>query len=177
MGQMDALVVGRRVTTITDLGKVARTRPDAAPAATSRPAKVKKAAKRKPQTQGRTPEQLARVAANLERDRQAQYEALGRRAAARDAALAALRERFPLVFDPANPLPLALGIGKEVRAAASLSWSLCDNVLDHWTGRPAYIAAIAADGSRRHNLDGTESGAVSDLHRERAAKLLKRVTR
>ena len=111
MSQTDALT-GRRLT-ISDLGRGPRARQAAAPvtpkpatpARSATPAPPPKPAKAKAvqQKQPKSPEQMAKAAANIERDRQQHYEAIGRRAAARDANFAELRARFSLVFDPDRP--------------------------------------------------------------------------
>ena len=114
MSQTD--FAGRRLT-ISDLGR-ASTRQTAAAPATPRPAiparsttpaPSSKPAKAKvvKQKRAKSLELLAKAAANIERDRQQHYEAVVRRAAARDTTLVQLRARFSVVFDPDRPLPLA----------------------------------------------------------------------
>jgi hypothetical protein len=44
-------------------------------------------------------------------------EAIGRRAAARAANLAKLQELFPSTFDERHPMPLALDVRKQIKAA------------------------------------------------------------
>jgi hypothetical protein len=90
MSQSDALT-GRRLT-ISDLGRGSRARQAAAPvtpkpatpARSATPAPPPKPAKAKAvqQKQPKSSEQMAEAAANIERDRQQHYEAIGRRAAA-----------------------------------------------------------------------------------------------
>jgi len=180
MSQTDALT-GRRLT-ISNLGRGPRARQAAAPvtpkpatpARSATPAPPPKPAKAKAvqQKQPKSPEQVAKAAANIERDRQQHYEAIGRRAAARDANFAELRARFSLVFDPDRPLPLALRVHHKLRAALGVPRSQVIDLLEWWTAQPGYIAAIAAGGMRR-NLDGSEAGEIGDEHRAHAEKQLK----
>lgn len=173
-------LTGRRLT-ISDLGQ-ATTRLAAAPAPTkpaipvrsgtpapsSKPAKAKAAKQKQP----KPPEQVAKAAANIERNRQQHYEAIGRRAAARNANLAELRARFSVVFDPDHPLPLALRVHHQLRAALGVPRSQVVDLLEWWTAQPAYIAAIAAGGMRR-NPDGSEAAQISDEHRAHAEQQLR----
>ena len=171
---------GRRLT-ISDVGQAttrlaaapAPTKPaipvrSATPAPSPKPAKAKAAKQKQP----KPPEQVAKAAANIERDRQQHYEAIGRRAAARNANLAELRARFSIVFDPDHPLPLALHVHRQLRAALGVPRSQVADLLEWWTAQPSYIAAIAA-GGMRWNLDGSEAGEISDEHRAHAEKHLK----
>jgi hypothetical protein len=180
MSQTDTLT-GRRLT-ISDLGRAPRAR-QAAATATPKPAPSKAAvtptpsskpakAKAVQQKQPKSPEQMAKAAANIERDRQQHYEAIGRRAVARDANFAELRTRFSVVFDPDRPLPLALRVHHQLRAALGAPRSQVIDLLEWWTAQPSYIAAIAA-GGMRWNLDGSEAGEISDEHRAHAEKQLK----
>jgi hypothetical protein len=84
------------------------------------------------------------------------------RIAQRVADLALCRERFPAVFDLARPVPLAIGVHKTL--AAILSHVRAKYLVIWWTRHPAYVAAVAAGGSR-YNLDGTEAGEISEEHR------------
>jgi sRNA-binding protein len=83
-----------------------------------------------------------------------------------------LRARFSAVFDPDRPLPLALRVDHQLRAALGVSRSQVVGLLEWWTAQPGYIAAISAGGMRR-NLDGSEAGEISDKHRAHAEKQLK----
>jgi hypothetical protein len=69
-----------------------------------------------------------------------------------------LVERFPAVF--AKPVPLAIGIYTELRAAmpiAELTTADLRAFLGCWTGRKAYQDALAR-GGRRIGLDGCDAG-------------------
>jgi hypothetical protein len=173
-------LTGRRLT-ISDLGRTARTRQAATPAR-PKPAPSKAAATPPPPSKpakakavkAKSPEQVAKAAENIERDRQRHYEAIGRRAVARDANFAALRARFSVVFDPNRPLPLALRVHHQLRAALGVPRSQIIDLLEWWTTQPGYIAAIAAGGMRR-NPDGGEAGEITDEHRAHAEKQLSRV--
>jgi sRNA-binding protein len=92
--------------------------------------------------------------------------------AARVASLAAAREAFPLVFDTDRPLPLAIGVSVDIRAALGLSPSECGVLMRWWCQGPLYLRALAAPGSQRHKLDGTVVGPVAEDERAHAARLI-----
>jgi hypothetical protein len=92
--------------------------------------------------------------------------------AARVASLAAAREAFPLVFDADRPLPLAVGVSVDIRAALGLSRSECGVLMRWWCQGPLYLRALAAPGSQRHKLDGTVVGPVAENERAHAARLI-----
>lgn len=80
---------------------------------------------------------------------------------------------YPAIFDFHAPRPLALGTYHHVAAALpDLSHGAVSRLLQRWTKRLNYLAAIAAPGSRRFNLDGSDAGEVSDEHRAHAAERL-----
>jgi hypothetical protein len=92
--------------------------------------------------------------------------------AARVASLAAAREAFPLLFDADRPLPLAIGVSVDIRAALGLSRSECGVLMRWWCQGPLYLRALAAPGSQRHKLDGTVVGPVAENERAHAARLI-----
>lgn len=76
-----------------------------------------------------------------------------RNAAKRQAGLAALQAAYPTLFDPANPVPLALGITKQLSAARQagtlvLAATPMGLALSGWVNSDRYIAALAAGGFR-----------------------------
>jgi hypothetical protein len=115
---------------------------------------------------------VAKRLANIERDRQEQYAAIGRRAAARDAILVELRARFSVAFDPERPLPLALCVHHQLCAALGVPRSQVDAVLQWRCAMPGYIAALAPMA-----CDGSETGEISDEHRVHAGKQMEQATR
>ncbi len=87
-----------------------------------------------------------------------------------------LAAMFPATFDFHAPVPLATGIEQQITTALGIHPKLASTVLSRWTSRVNYLAAMAAPGSRRFNLDGTDAGEVSDDHRAFAAELLAQKT-
>jgi len=77
----------------------------------------------------------------------------------RSADLTMLRERFPAVFNLEAPVPLALGVDRELRLL--LARKRAGRVLSWWCGHPAYRAAVARGGPR-YNLDGSVAGEVTE---------------
>lgn len=77
------------------------------------------------------------------------------------------------------PLPLAVGIHRQIRAAkaagiapwAGLSNSTIRLCLARHTRSPAYRQALAAPDSRRVNLDGTDAGEAHPDHRYQAMEV------
>lgn len=102
----------------------------------------------------------AKMAAKLLADRRAQQAAAKARRVAQQALLAQLQAHAPALFDPANPKPLAVGIGPKLRAALSLSHRQTHGVLAWWTRQRAYQVALAAGGAR-YGLDGSQDGEIS----------------
>jgi len=80
-----------------------------------------------------------------------------------------LAAMYPATLNMHTPLPLALGINQDIAKALGIHPHAAQAVLARWTNRMNYLAAVAAPGSRRFNLDGTDAGEVSDDHRAQAA--------
>jgi hypothetical protein len=80
-----------------------------------------------------------------------------------------LAAMYPTTLNMHAPLPLALGINQDIANALGIHPHAAHAVLARWTSRMNYLAAVAAPGSRRFNLDGTDAGEVSDDHRGQAA--------
>jgi hypothetical protein len=85
----------------------------------------------------------------------------------------------------APPKPIAIGICKEIIAAAieSRRWSSKSKARDavgaalcYRTGSIAYLTALAEPGAMRHGLDGGPAGAVDAEHQAEAAKLIEAPT-
>ena len=86
--------------------------------------------------------------------------------------LALLRARWPEAF--AAPVPLALGIIKEIRGGLGethVPAMQLGRALHFWTSGPGYLAAVA-DGRPRRHLDGTEAGEPDEGHRQHARDTL-----
>ena len=66
-------------------------------------------------------------------------------------------------------LPMAVGIRETMlaRVAPPLHQRV-RKALPHITQSMGYRNAVCAEGARRHNLDGSDAGAVSDEHRAHA---------
>ena len=74
--------------------------------------------------------------------------------------LARLQDRWPHLFDPADPKPLAIGIHKQIKAAGGFSGKELSRALKVWTGRRAYIKQVARS-ALRHGIDGTTTYITS----------------
>jgi hypothetical protein len=90
-------------------------------------------------------------------------EAEAQRIAWRVADLAHCRERWPVLFDPDHPLPLAIGIHKQLgpvlgikRAARLLEW---------WCRAWRPYGEAVARGGQRYNLDGSEAEEITEQAR------------
>jgi hypothetical protein len=100
--------------------------------------------------------------------RRAKAKRIDRRIGARMAGLAGLRELAPTVFDPDEPLPLAIGAHDQL-TELGLSADEVRNLLRWWTRRREYYAALARGGSR-YNLDASVAGSISDEDQEHARR-------
>lgn len=94
------------------------------------------------------------------------------------AATAVLQGAYPTIFDTAYPVPLAVGIHMQLRAARDAGTFDLSNAqiglgMVHWTHRDTYLAAVAAGGFRI-NLDGTPTGGVSAEHAEIARETIRK---
>jgi hypothetical protein len=88
--------------------------------------------------------------------------------------LKTLARRWPAVFGEGAVKPLKIGIDAEIKAglAGTVSRRLVSDTLRWWVRRNSYLEALARPGARRHELDGSEAGAVSDHDREIATRQL-----
>ncbi len=85
-----------------------------------------------------------------------------------------LKAKYPIVFNPKKPLPLALGISKEivkdlpdcVPASLKLALTL-------WSKKAIYLQAVIS-GVNRHNLDGSIAGVIQESEKEYSQKMLDR---
>ena len=86
-----------------------------------------------------------------------------------------LRASYPDLFG-GEAKPLALGAGAAIAKARpeGVSHKGIQRAIRRWTNRQAYRRALAAEGSRRFNLDGSDAGLVSDEHRELAQQRVKK---
>lgn len=81
--------------------------------------------------------------------------------------LAVLQERYPRAFPrpPATPVPLKIGIDRDIVAAGlAPNATALRTALVWWTKRPPYWRALRAGGNRV-DLDGNPAGEVSPEHR------------
>ncbi|MCX7123814.1 MAG: ProQ/FinO family protein [Gammaproteobacteria bacterium] len=77
-----------------------------------------------------------------------------------------LEAQYPQVFNSEKPLPLAIGIQKQIRSLhPQFSSALLGAALFIWTGRKNYLEAVIA-GKKRHNLDGTVAAAITKAEKE-----------
>ena len=84
---------------------------------------------------------------------------------------AELIERWPALFDPEKPVPLAIGMREAlVEAIPNSTDYLVNRVLFNWCSRPRYLNTLTA-GADRHGFEGVQ-GAVTE---EEAAEALESV--
>jgi len=85
-----------------------------------------------------------------------------------------MRREYPELFTAGNVRPLAIGIQKDLAEARpeNVSHLGISRALARWVQQSAYQQALAAEGARRFNLDGSDAGPVSDDHRNHAKELL-----
>lgn len=82
--------------------------------------------------------------------------------------------QFPKLFSYEHPLPLAMGIHREIQEQfPTLPLKVVNVFLRRWTSRNHYLVAMANARSVRHHLDGNVSERVSKEHREFAAATIK----
>lgn len=77
-----------------------------------------------------------------------------------------LETQYPQVFNSEKPLPLVIGIQKQIRSMhPQFSSALLGASLYIWTGRKSYLEAVIA-GKKRHNLDGTIAATITTSEKE-----------
>ena len=92
-------------------------------------------------------------------------------------ALRWLRQRWPDLFDPDRPRPLAVGIHHALLEALAAeqpppcSRTALRRALYAWCRRPAYLVAVAAGGAR-HGLDGRPAETITPDQRQQARRAL-----
>lgn len=88
-----------------------------------------------------------------------------------DELLAELQALAPELWDPDDPVPLAIGIHRQLYPLAErlqMSRRALRKFLSRWTSSEAYQRALAEPGACRYNLDGSPAGEVSEQHRNEA---------
>jgi len=90
--------------------------------------------------------------------------------------LTELQAVAPDLWNPENPVPLAIGIHKQLYPIAErmqVSRRSLRGFLARWTASRSYQRALGEPGARRFNLDGSPAGEVTRQHgdsaRERVA--------
>ncbi len=157
------------------------------PVTTSRPVLTLKRGKRgeKPSGVGHKGEAVARKGAAVARKGEAiaRGAALARKSAASvkkkqtpppqehtgtdDDLLAALQAMAPDLWNPGEPVPLAVGIHKQIYPVAEkvrLSRRSLRRFLSRWTSSAPYQKALLAPDAQRFNLDGSVAESVSEQH-------------
>lgn len=81
-----------------------------------------------------------------------------------------LRKLFPGAFGEVKPL--AVGIYTDVLSRAKITGQDATVFFNFYTASAAYLAACAAPGAQRHDLDGNLDCAVSEADRQYAAARL-----
>jgi sRNA-binding protein len=85
-----------------------------------------------------------------------------------------LRAIWPAAIGENPVRPLACGAGALVIEGRLGGCSKRDakRALGLHVGTDSYLEALARDGARRVNLDGSDAGAVEEMHREQARERL-----
>jgi ProP effector len=80
-----------------------------------------------------------------------------------------LRDKYPLCFSKENPLPLKIGIIKDIFAVLppDISRLSLRKTLARYTKSPKYKQALKTC-PHRYDLDGNEAGIVSEEHKSAA---------
>ncbi len=89
--------------------------------------------------------------------------------------LAALQAAAPDLWNPRAPVPLAIGIHKQLYSIAEevrMSRRSLRRFLSEWTSSSVYRRAMLEPEAKRYNLDGSEAEAVSEEHRVEARRRL-----
>lgn len=85
-----------------------------------------------------------------------------------------LKTRFPALFvGPAKPLKLRIQVDIQARAPGVFSKQVLSAFFRRYTGSTSYLMAVSK-GSHRRDLDGAESGEITDEHKKAAADELAR---
>ena len=86
--------------------------------------------------------------------------------------LVKMAKAYPKAIRPTDPVPLAIGVHKQVGLQISLTQAR--RTLKRYTQKKAYLEALARPGALRYNLDGSIAGPVSGEHSAKAQKALER---
>jgi ProP effector len=114
-------------------------------------------------------EQRAREAA----DQAAKRIRVAALAQAADALKISLIERYPHLFSPDAPKPLASGIHRILQQQTGAPMPVLRLALAKLTRRNAYLAALAAGGPR-YDIDGKPAGVIGPDDQKAAAEALQR---
>lgn len=161
--------------------KPAAAAPAAKPAKRPVPKAAQAASRPAPAAPVKTPvlteEQVAARLAEQQK-RQAAAERFRRNSAKAEEGLTALIATYPAVFDRANPRPLAIGIHKELLAAAregrlAAPTSAIRMAIDRWTGSREYLAGLL-ESVARVNLQGEPDGEVTAAQADTARQTLEK---
>jgi sRNA-binding protein len=91
----------------------------------------------------------------------------------KDVLMDTLRQTSPQLWDPTQPVPLAVGVHKQIIPlveSKGVSRTAVRKFLKAWTSTEAYQAAMSQPDAVRVNLDGSRSSRVSEKHRRRAER-------
>ena len=86
--------------------------------------------------------------------------------------IAELAKKYPKAITPSNPVPLAIGIHKQVDPKFPLS--KVRKAIRRYTSKQKYIVALTRPGAIRYNLDGSIAGPVSGDHQMKAMATLEK---
>ena len=86
--------------------------------------------------------------------------------------IAELATAYPKAISPKDPVPLAIGIHKQVDPKFPLS--KVRKAMRRYTSKRQYLVALTRPGAVRYNLNGSIAGPVSADHVEKALATLKK---
>lgn len=118
---------------------------------------------------------LKEVKAEFEKSAQKAQEESQKRYLEAKKFLEQLKSTYPIIFNSAKPLPLAIGIEKEIaKRHPESSRAIQKLALSLWTRREKYLNAVIA-GENRHTLDGAVAGTIQNSEKEYSQAKLERI--
>lgn len=113
-----------------------------------------------------TPEEIRK------RDQKASKQAHYKRIRAFNSLHQALNEKYPTVFNDTKPLPLGLGVHKEIKAVfPQFSQKIIRQFLNRWVNNSKYLLAVINIPSR-FDINGAELTPISEQSKNFAIEVL-----
>jgi sRNA-binding protein len=89
-----------------------------------------------------------------------------------------LQADHPKVFSWNDPVPLAIGIHRDIKLAyPGVSKKTLNRCMAFWVRQKSYVRKIAESkpGAKRYLLDGRECGIISTVERKYAKEMLEQI--